>query len=143
MRTEIKTEIIIHPIAGELTKKYIYTYDDNNVVKNKQLYVEPGITPAAFNSRQDNYNPSGLENAQVLRLAATGAQLITGIAAPMGEKTLKIINIGIVNITLVNASVYSSPANRFSHGANFVLNNEECVDVWYDTISSRWRIVSN
>ena len=40
MTTEIKTETFVHPTAGAITRKYIYTYDGINII-NKEFYVEP------------------------------------------------------------------------------------------------------
>lgn len=46
MTTEIKTENIIHPTAGTLVKKFIYTYSDEGKIINKEFYVEPPKVPA-------------------------------------------------------------------------------------------------
>lgn len=39
MITEIKTEIVSHPVLGDLTKKFIYTKDENGNIINKEFYV--------------------------------------------------------------------------------------------------------
>lgn len=43
MTTEIKIEIINHPLLGALTKKYLYTYDIHGNVINKELYVDTSL----------------------------------------------------------------------------------------------------
>jgi hypothetical protein len=97
------------------------------------------LSPAAFAATQNNYNPAGLADANVLRLTSTGAQSITGIVAPSTTKTITIFNIGASNITLTDASASSVAANRFQMNGNIILGANEGVILWYDVTTTRWR----
>lgn len=99
------------------------------------------ISPPSFAVAQNDYNPTGLQTASVLRLTATAISNVTGITAPNTARWKKLIifNVGTVNITLVDASASSSVANRFAMNGNLLLNpNEGCIFI-YDQTSSRWR----
>lgn len=120
----------------------LYTFKSAGVYITSNEYASV-VSPAAFAAQQNDYNPAGASNANVLRLTSTGNQNVTGIVAPVGAKTLRIINIGASSITLVNSSVSSIAANRFLSNGNTVLQAGEACDIWYDTISLRWRVIIN
>jgi hypothetical protein len=99
------------------------------------------ISPAAISTIQDDYSPTGLENASVLRLTATAVTSITGITGGYAGRRLVMINIGTLPITLVNQSISSLSANRFFTGTSdttIVGNNS--ASLIYDGISGFWRV---
>lgn len=108
-------------------------------------YFTSIITPPAFAVTQNNYNPTGLQTADVLRLTSTGNNSITGIVAPspVASVTKRLINIGSGNITMINGSASSSAGNRFSSGANRAIGGGEALDIWYDITETRWKIITN
>jgi len=101
------------------------------------------ISPPSFSVNQNNYNPTGLEDAEVLRLTSSGPRQITGLVAPSPVRsvTKRLINIGGSNITIVNSSASSVADNRFLSNGNQILGSNEAFDIWYDTTSLRWRPV--
>lgn len=141
------------------TKGDIVTHDGTNNIRlpigsNTQVFISDSaqasgnrwgdvfssiLTPAAFAATQNNYNPAGLSDANVLRLTSTGAQSVTGIVAPASTKTLVVFNIGASNITFVDASAGSTAANRFQMNGNTLLNPNEGAIFWYDVTTQRWR----
>ncbi len=96
------------------------------------------LTPAAFAATQNNYNPAGLADANVLRLNPTGNQSITGITAPAAAKTIYVLNISTANLVISDADAGSTAANRFAVNSSFTLNQNEGATFWYDTILTRW-----
>jgi hypothetical protein len=77
-----------------------------------------------------------------LRVSSTGAQTITGLAAPAsGGRLLLLINVGASTITLAHQSASSVAGNRFlfEGGANLALPASASAFLWYDTTSDRWR----
>ena len=103
------------------------------------------ITPTAIAATANNYAPTGIANATIVRLSATGAQAITGINATQASgRVLLLINVDTTdNITLNNEDAGSTAANRFAFGANKVLTPQDGCVIWYDTTSSRWRHVGH
>ena len=97
----------------------------------------------------DDYNPTNLQTAQIIRLVTDGTDYnITGITAPDGTyringKLLVISNADAAqNITLTDEDAASVAANRFSlGGSNLILGPGEAVTLWYDTASGRWRLL--
>jgi len=106
-----------------------------------------GIITPSVSSSQNNWNPSGLSTANIIRATVTGSCTITGIAAQASGTVLTIINIsgggGANVLVMANEDASSTAANRIVHlfdapnivgGANWTL--------WYDGSSSRWRVIS-
>jgi hypothetical protein len=100
------------------------------------------ISPAQITGNQNDYSPTGLATANVLRLSTDAARSITGLTAVTGGGLLLLFNVGTNNLSLTNDSGSSSAANRFAIGANALIAPGHGVVLWYDATSSRWRIVS-
>jgi len=96
------------------------------------------LTPAQITSNQDNYNPTGLSSASVLRLATDASRDITGIAGGSDGRVLLLFNVGSFNIVLKD-DVTSTAANRFMLNGDLTLAPDESAPLWYDSTSSRWR----
>lgn len=106
-----------------------------------QLVRTGVITPTALAANTDDWNPTGLGAASVIRLAASAAYNLTGIVAQPGGTILVLENIGAFNVTLVDDST-STAANRFQLPANTVLAPDSALEFRYDDTSSRWRPTS-
>ena len=100
------------------------------------------ISPPSFNSNQDDYNPTGLSTANIIRLTSTGNRDITGIVAQRAGTTIILINVGGSTITLENNDSSSSASNRFLMGQDRDISPNEAVMIWYDSNSSRWRVLT-
>lgn len=109
----------------------------------QQFQVSNAISPAQLTGNTDNWSPTGLSTASVIRLSTDAARDITGIAAQPGGTLILLCNIGTQNAVLKH-DVTSTAANRFlcPGSADFTLNANDSVKIWYDPTSSRWRVVA-
>ena len=99
-----------------------------------------------FAAQQDDFGPAGWTNASVARLAATGAQDVTGFDAaglPGTALRKKLINVGASDITLKHQDGSSAAANRIliPGGADLIMQANDAVDIFYDLADTRWRVV--
>lgn len=99
------------------------------------------ITPTALSAHTNDYSPSGWSDARFVRISATAAWQLSGFAANVAQPFKWIINVGVNNITLMNNTAPSTAVNRIiTHtGSNLVLEPNEAVFIYYDTVDSRWR----
>lgn len=112
----------------------------------------PAITPPQITSDEDNYNPTGLATAAVVRLDADDSGVpgsprqITGLEGGVEGRTIVIYNIGINDIQFPEESGSSDPENGFvfssSSARTFTLIPEQSVMMRYDGTTQRWRTVS-
>ncbi|HET8957337.1 MAG TPA: glycosyl hydrolase family 28-related protein [Microcella sp.] len=106
-----------------------------------------GIISPTISADQNNWSPTGLGAANVIRVTASGAaRTITGIAGGASGRVLVIINVGTsFAVTLAGESASSTAANRI-----IALNEAEAEQLglghssvlWYDSTSERWRIIA-
>jgi hypothetical protein len=109
---------------------------------NAAVAVTGKISPAQITADQNNYSPSGLSGARVLRLSSDAARTLTGLNGGSDGRALTLLNIGANPITLAHESASSSAANRFSIGSSVDLLPAQSASLWYDATSSRWRMVA-
>ena len=104
------------------------------------------ITPTSISSATANYNPPGLATASVIRMSTTGAnQNLSGIQAPSPARNqiILLFNVGASgNIGLQNNNAGSLAANRFYISGNTNLAPGGGCTLFYDTVTSGWRIAS-
>lgn len=101
------------------------------------------ITPAALAANTNDYAPTSIQSAAVLRIASTGAVDLTGIVAATTAHAKLLLNVGTQTITLKHASASSSAANRLrcAGAADFSLTQARGVWIWYDATSTVWQVV--
>lgn len=99
-------------------------------------------TATALSANQNDYAlPAG---ADIVRVSATTAVTITGVAAGWDGQAVLVINTGSNAITLAHASTSSSAGNRFAvpWAGNYVMDaNGGAALLVYDSTSSVWRVV--
>ena len=100
------------------------------------------ISPSQITSNQNNYSPTDLDTARIVRINSDATRNLTGLALGTVGRHLALFNTGSFAITLKDESASSTAANRFALSGDYVLGADEGVDLWYDTTSSRWRISS-
>lgn len=100
------------------------------------------ITPSQIVANTNDWAPTSLSTAAVIRLDTDAARDLTGIVAQAAATRILLCNIGGFNCVLKH-DVTSTAANRFygPGSADFTLTPNKSVDIWYDATSSRWRIV--
>ena len=119
--------------AGNDGRKWLFT--------ESPLLLNAPLTPATITGDQNNYSPTGLASAQVLRLASDASRTITGINGGLPGRVLFIINIGANDIILSNENASSTAELRFAIGADVTLGASESCILWYDNTSTRWRMI--
>lgn len=108
------------------------------------LSLEGVISPAQLVANTDNWNPTGLATANVIRVSTDASRNLTGIVAPAVDGTLiLLINVGTNNLVLVHDAT-STAANRFfcAGAGNQTVNEGDAVWLWYDGTTDRWRPIS-
>lgn len=103
------------------------------------------ITPSTLNSDQDDYNPTGFSDCNMIRQQINGDRVITGFEAPSAgvNRVFAIANLsGSSDIKFKNNDSGSTAANRIllrDNGPDKSLKENETGIFWYDHTSSRWR----
>lgn len=107
------------------------------------VFLANSISPTSIGANQNDYAPTGFSTASVVRLTASGAYSITGLAGGSNGRAIVVVNVGSNTITLSHENASSTAANRFAcpSSANFSLLAGSCVIVVYDTTSARWRVI--
>lgn len=101
------------------------------------------VSPAQITSDQNNYAPTGLATAAMLRLSSDAARNITGLSAGVAAGMLALHNIGSYTITLKDESASSTAANRFALTGDVAIAADAVVLLQYDATSSRWRMIGS
>jgi hypothetical protein len=100
------------------------------------------ISPTQITANQNNYNPTSLADAAVLRLATDASRTITGLAGGASGRIITIYNVGSFNIALADESASSTDANRFAIVGNATIAPDQSATLQYDATSARWRLKS-
>lgn len=110
------------------------------------LKVTGDLTPSQITADQNNYNPSGLSTAIVLRLSTDSnggaGRAVTGLAGGAAGRMVIVVNVGSSLLRLSDESASSTAANRFALPQDVILVPDESVMLRYDATSSRWRPVA-
>ena len=99
------------------------------------------ISASSLSANQNDYAAG--DGANTLRLTASTAVNITGIAGGTDGRLLVLHNVGSNNITLTNQGSGSAAANRFDIGEEFALRASHCAIAQYDGTTQRWRIIAD
>lgn len=100
------------------------------------------ITPSQITSNQNDYNPTGLSTAGILRLSTDASRNITGLAGGTDGRIIVIHNVGAFDVVLKNQDTGSTTAgDRFLFGADSTIAADKSATLWYDSTSSRWRML--
>lgn len=100
------------------------------------------ISPTQITADQNDYNPTGLSSATVLRLDSDASRNITGLQGGAEGREIVLVNVGANNIVLKDADAASSAANRFAMDADLTLSADMSALLIYDATSSRWRLIA-
>lgn len=112
-----------------------------NVSVGGTLGLTGDISPAQITANQNDYAPTGLSGAAVLRLSSDASRNLTGLAGGADGRILILHNVGAQNIVLKDEDAASVAANRFALTADVTLTPDTVVMLQYDATSSRWRVI--
>lgn len=115
-------------------------------IATQDTAFSPAIEPLALGTDTNNWAPTGVETADVIRMSSSAAINLTGLLASSIDGGIKILeNVGTTYaITLLPSSTSSSAANRFLIHKPIVVGPNECVMLKYDLDGSLpgWRQIS-
>lgn len=101
------------------------------------------ISPTSLSGTTNDWAPSGLATAAVIRANASSSAIVTGLTAQPSNTFLIVQNINAAtSITFNDADTGSIAANRFALGVNYVLGPQAAIQLRYDATLSRWVIAS-
>ena len=101
------------------------------------------ITPSQITANQNDYNPTGLSTASVLRLSTDASRNITGLQGGSDGRVVMLENVGSFDFVLKDSDAGSSAANRFALDADITVRPDWCVMLKYDSTASRWRMIGS
>jgi len=138
-------------LANPSALGYLRTNADNTVTHRTYANVrtdlginESTISPSQITSDQDNYNPTGWDDATIVRLDGDATiRAITSFVAPTTTSKpyiKKLINVGSNAIYIPTEHPDGTAANRVLYSNDFILLPKQSIDIIYDGTSSRWRI---
>ncbi len=105
------------------------------------ITISGDITPSQITADQNNYNPTGLSTASVVRISSDAARAVTGLDGGSDGRVLTLVNVGSFTITLNDQNASSSAANRFAIGSDIAIAANQAVAIIYDATATRWRAV--
>jgi len=101
------------------------------------------ISPSTITANQNDYNPTGFETANVVRLASDNTWAITSFSATGqrngARKTL--LNVGTKSLYFPGEHSGGTAANRISVETDVFLPPNQTCDIVYDSTSLRWRVI--
>ena len=124
------------PTQGEVLQDFIFVQDHLNMITGSEA------SPAQITANTNNYDAGA---NSWLRVNTDASRNITGIVARKIERTLWVLNVGAQDLVLQNQNGSSTAANRIISptGADITLGANDSARLWYDTTTSRWRIISH
>lgn len=100
------------------------------------------ITPSQITSNQNDYNPTSLSSAAILRLSTDASRNITGLQGGADGRIIVIYNVGSFNIVIKDDDgATSTAANRFALSGDVTLAPDDGITLIYDSTATRWRCI--
>lgn len=106
------------------------------------LTYSSSITPTALAADANDYAPTGLSGATILKLSGTAARNITGLTGGAEGVTKRIENVGSYALTFKAESASSTAANRFALTGDLIVPANGMIEITYDSTASRWRLLA-
>src|SRR5581483_9943486 len=107
--------------------------------------LEGALSPAQLTGDQNDYNPTGLAAAAVLRLSSDATRAITGLAGGAGGRVMLVENVGAHEVILRDQSGFSLTENQFLLPDDLTLGPTQGCLLWYDGTEDAvgWRLVAS
>lgn len=97
------------------------------------------ITPTQLAANTDDWAPTGLSTASIIRVSTDALRNLTGLTGGADGRLLGLVNVGSFGLKLVAESASSVAANRFGMTADWTLQPGRSCALCYDATSARWR----
>ena len=110
-----------------------------NIALQRGVLLTGVIAPSQITSNQNDYAPTGLSSASVLRISTDASRNITGLAGGAEGRKIIVVNAGTNPAVLKDESTSSTAANRFGFGSDLTLAAKQGATLIYDGNASRWR----
>lgn len=98
------------------------------------------ITPTTLSVNTDNWNPTGLQGASVIRISASANINLNGIQAQPAGTVITLENIGGFSIAVLPNQASSSAANRFALPRPELLQPGQSLKLIYDGPLAEWAL---
>ena len=153
-------KVILQPTTNSTDFFQVKRQDGTNVVlkinttqERVGIKTDPGtaldvngnfaIKDFSFSVNQDQNNCS-TNGFSVLRITTNAQRTITGFAENARGEFLWVVNVGSNNLVLANQNAGSDAAFRIitGTGANLTLAADDIAMLWYDSTTTRWRVMS-
>lgn len=105
----------------------------------QDFYLAGFITPTGLVADTNDWAPTNFATSSRLRVSASSAISLTGIAAGTEGRVIVLDNVGSSVITLRSENASSTAANRFTLAKDCPIRTGEQATLIYDGTSSRWR----
>jgi len=141
--TEANDIVTVHAITT--TYCIVFIQKANGCATGPRTINAAVFTATQITADQNNYDPFGIMAISAgYRLSSDASRNITGFIAPPNSVNQYIVlyNVGSFDIVLKKESTSSSAANRFAIYSDFTLRPGDSVYMSYDSVASRWRILS-
>ena len=96
------------------------------------------ISPTQLAANTNNWNPTDLSTARVIRFSTDARRNITGLAGGSGSRQLVLHNIGTFPAVFKWEDSNSDSEKRFSFG--ITLGGNQSMGIEYDSTTNRWRL---
>lgn len=102
-----------------------------------------GVVTASITADQNNYNPGSLRTSTVLKITTDASRTFTGLTAWNSGGFMLLFNYGSNDLVLAHENASSSSSNRFicPGAVDYTVSPGYGVILWYDSTSSRWRLM--
>ncbi|MDX1555209.1 MAG: hypothetical protein R3212_04215 [Xanthomonadales bacterium] len=115
----------------------------SNVVVDPSVNVNV-ISPPQITVNTNDYEPTGFDDAEVLRLSTDASRNLTGAKADPTRIRKTIINVGSNDLVIKHQDAGSLATNRFLNftGADITLGADDWAHLFYDVVTQRWRVTT-
>jgi len=116
--------------------------DAKTATEKQQARDNIGLDSGLFQSvtTDATINNISRTNNLIIFSGQTAARAVTGALAGLEGETITLYNKSAFILTLADQNSGSLVANRFSFGANYLLNPNDMISLYYDATISRWVI---
>lgn len=97
------------------------------------------VTPAQLVANANDY---ALASGDTNRMSTDASHDLTGMVAGTNGERRVLVNVGAFDLVIKHQNAGSAAANRFlsDTGADLTMTPSKALDIWYDSVTARWRV---